>query len=318
MKPLYALLILLVFSETISGQAYVPFPDSNVIWSEANRRSSFDPITAHFYKLGNTDTVMSGTAYRRLYRSDDTLFSDNECVGGIRQDIAQKKVFFYSNYGFAAYQEALLYDFSVNAGDTVFADANNNKNNWQMDLIVHSVDSVQINGQFRRRINLRFAALPNIDLLPCAWVEGVGNIVRGVVFPSGTLPNNGMWNELMCLQQNGTYVYQNTTDWNAVDTESFQLGCPPVIQGIADADADGFSCLVYPNPATGNINLQLPQQGKVDFVQIFSLNGQLMEQRQVSTEKVITIDCKHYAKGIYIYSLHKGNGTTVTDRFAVE
>ena len=287
-------------AQTLYAQPYTPFPGANTMWTEAFRYSDFYPYSFHFYKLGNQDTVINGTPYHKLYKADDTSFANAVLAGGLRDDTAARKVYFYNQSN-----EILLYDFSVQAGDTIHGNANNYHNNWRNDLIVHSVDSLFFNGSYHRRINLRMAFSLNNDILPAAWVEGMGNQVRGIVFPSGTLPNNGQWNELICMYQGSQPIYHNMTDWNKFDTGSLIFNDCPFSSGVGIRSETLASLRVqlYPNPVTGTSTLTLPTGHHFDWCSIYDAAGRKVAFYNVEGHEQIRIEQTNFTPGIYMYSL---------------
>lgn len=310
------LLIAAVFSLLpLRAQSYVPFPEKATMWTEIYRYSEFYPYSLHYYRFGNGDTVVYGKTYRPLYRADDTFFTNAAFAGGLRQDTAARKVYFCTTAG-----EMLLYDFSVGAGDTVKGTANGNANNWHNDLIVHSIDSVLIDGSYRRRINLRMSFSPNFDILPSAWVEGLGNQVRGVIFPSGNMPNNGKWNELICMHQNGRTAYHNTTDWNKYDAEnSVYADCPvPSPQAVAGLPEAAMRAQVLPNPVSGTGRLMISPAYGFSRLAIFDAMGRKRLSLNVSGRTEIKLEQRDFTAGTYIYLLTNDKGLSAHGLFTVK
>ena len=66
------------------------------------------------------DTIIGGNTYRTLWRTQGYMIQ-TMCVGALRQSEDGMKVYFYNLFtlGDVAKQEYLLYDFTVNIGDTI-------------------------------------------------------------------------------------------------------------------------------------------------------------------------------------------------------
>src|SRR6056297_3664257 len=128
--------IVFIVLATIQLQAqgeyeYTPFPDSNAIWSEVYRA----PVSENYEKdyhvlaLFNEDTVINSIEYHKLFRLYDTVLNREkaEYLGGIREDslnrVYYKGLNLYEDYLYMDTNqtgEVLLYDFSLEIGDTLY------------------------------------------------------------------------------------------------------------------------------------------------------------------------------------------------------
>jgi len=301
-----AIIVWLLAPGLLRAQQYTPFPEGDVMWTEIYRRSEFDPFTLHYYRLQNGDTILNGKTYHKLYRSSDTFSTHAVYVGGLRDDTASRKVYL---------GDILLYDFSVELGDTLYADL---YTHWRNDLLVHSIDSVMIGGSYHRRINLRMAFSPINDVLPSAWVEGVGNLVRGVVFTSGTLPNNGMWNELECMHQGGQPVYHNTTDWDIFDGDnSVSADCPvPYSQAIPEQQT-AAPAVLYPNPLSGTGRLVLASPSGYTQLVVYDAAGRQIASHELRGKTEVALEQGNFVAGTYTYILTRNGGQAAHGIFTV-
>ena len=187
-----------------NAQTYFPFPDSNAVWSEKFNPPECEGYSSyHIYGLLNQDTIINSVSYHNLFSFSDTIFTEEYAtyIGGIRED-STKRIYYKGINVFEScypadtnnYGEVLLYDFSVSVGDTI-----ENANVIPGDiLIVNSIDSIFINGKYRMRINLNYSS--------SQWVEGIGNIGRGLLFNSGSVPTKGFSNDLICFKKNDTLI----------------------------------------------------------------------------------------------------------------
>jgi hypothetical protein len=110
---------------------YVPFPDSGAIWSEVyypetdGNVPSSESIFERF-ALSGEDTIMNEKLYKKLFIFYDSVFNKNKasCVGGIRED-SLKRIYYCGSIihdckpMVTEYSEILLYDFSLNLGDSL-------------------------------------------------------------------------------------------------------------------------------------------------------------------------------------------------------
>lgn len=72
-------------------------------------------------------------------------------------------------------------------------------------LILVSIDSILVGNDYRK---IFYFGESIYDLIPfTSWVEGIGQL-RGLLFATGSLPNNGLWNDLVCFRQENRVLYQ--------------------------------------------------------------------------------------------------------------
>jgi len=321
MLRLYFFIVLLFATVfTASSQTYHSLPKGAAIWSEIHRHSEFVPFTMQFVKLSTTDTVIGGVTYRKVYKSSDTIFTEPEQIGGMREDTLAHRIYGYLYYGVCAYQDMLMYDFNVQPGDTLKGMGNGNCVNWISDLLVHSVDSMLIDGSYRKRINLRLTFAPNVDILPSAWVEGIGNIVRGLVFSSGNMPNNGMWNELICVNEGTQTLYHDSTDWNTYDSDTTYLlfpDCFSILQGVTTLRQQPAVTLV-PSPVVYESKLILPAGSHVMHLYIYDMSGRLLKEERLRDKQSVIIHRSDFVPGNYIWKLTSESGQVFQGKMVVE
>ena len=155
-------ILLIAVSHYAAGQSsvYHPFPDSNAMWNvhaigyNGGMCSIVDPMYTDYYfsYYISGDTVINNVSYHKIYSSG---YSHEHCIldstvdnwwtwnatyeFAFRQDLNQKKIYFYTN------QEYLKYDFSLNVGDTAPE---------QGCVVISSIDSVLIGMNYRKRFYL--------------------------------------------------------------------------------------------------------------------------------------------------------------------
>jgi len=308
-KCFYFLFIFLLLGLSTQAQdeyEYTPFPDSNAIWSEYYEPplgSGEDPYY-HALALFNEDTVINSITYQKLFRLKDTVLNRDkaEYVGGIREDSAKRVYFKGTPIDYLMpddnvlneNDEVLLYDFSLEEGDTIKF---GNETSFFL-LTVENIDTLFVNGGARKRYY--FSQYPW-----SSWIEGVGNI-RGLLFTSGDLPTNGIYNTLICFKRDGKHEYFN---------DQFS-GCFPGPLANAIGDVDEQSARVFPNPADESVYFENP--GNVERLSIYSLDGKQLIQQPVSDRERISVSVAAYPPGIYFYKLIGSSGQTKTGKFIVK
>ncbi|MBN1414512.1 MAG: T9SS type A sorting domain-containing protein [Bacteroidales bacterium] len=305
-KAFLALFIICpLLSEGLSQEySYVPFPDSNAVWSEIYYPPAFsgDQPTCQSYVLFNEDTVINDKTYHKLYRLNDTVIDRQNAIymGGIRED-SSKRVYYLGKHPFPSDypedEELLLYDFSVDIGDTVrnvmFALS------YQF-LVVTSIDTLSFfnDNSLRKRINFDYPFVK--------WMEGIGNNM-GLLFFSGDIPSDGTWNDLICFFHNDTLIYH----YSVYD------GCFCTITGIDEKrKTDDIEIVFYPNPME-KVSLLRWNTTIFENLEILNLNGMLLDHSNISGLTETYIYKSEYRPGLYIYRLTTRTGDSVFGKFQV-
>jgi len=310
MKRTTHLLFILLFSCLFSyGQEeyeYTPFPDSNAIWSEIYRAPVSEGYKEEYRALAifNEDTIINSIKYHKLFRLYDTLLNRDKAVylGGIRED-SSKRVFYKGDNLYEEYLymntndngEVLLYDFSLEVGDTLYG--GNFALSDEEKLIVTKIDTILYNNSFRRKHHFQFSRQK--------WIEGIGNI-RGLLFISGALPTNGIYNTLICFKQNGEQKYLNP---------EYEECFPGVLSSKIKAPGEN-EVLVYPNPSAGHIHFEKLQDFKI--LTIYDLHGQIIENREIYSKDCLTLDTYRFPPGMYFYKLAGISCRNETGKFLVK
>jgi len=285
--------LLITFVATAQEYKYVPFPDSNAVWSEVYWKPISEPYPRWVYNkyaLFNEDTIINGVIYHKLFHTNASkiTYENSECIGGIRED-SLKRIWFKDfnkshEYSFLNDKgEILLYSFNLNVNDTIrnFTDFTNIVGTDY--LFVTKIDTIKIENTLRKVFYFS-------NIIWEIWIEGIGKL-KGLLFPSGGLPTNGMDNDLVCMHQNDTLLYYNS-DYD---------GCVPsfVLDGVsllANPDVK-----VYPNPVTnGTVYFE-----NLDFetLELFDLHGNLIKEKNIKGFSQFELNVSDLSSGIYSYRL---------------
>jgi len=187
-------LLTISFTKTNIAQVYYPFPDSNASWRIVQYNyppGQFPPYLQLFDYIISGDTLINDMQYVKITRNDYDIACSRTILGSYyagayRNDIAAKKVYFIPP---EENEEVLLYDFSLEPGDTVPLTYNNQ---LYPELMVWYIDSVYCYNEYRRRIVFDYSAI----------IEGIG-ADEGLLEPiSGYEPLYGRW----CYYQNDTLL----------------------------------------------------------------------------------------------------------------
>jgi len=284
------------------AQTYIPFPDSNALWTIHYSPRDDSEFRMQYIALKFGDTLISGMRYHKLYRSADSTITPKDYLGGVREDSSKRVWFLFGYHGTATQNEMVLYDFSRNAGDTLQPSDFNGRNNWGIPLLVSSVDTQLIDGAPHRRLTLTPIG-PTADWYTSTWIEGVGNGGRGPVFSSGTFPFNGIRSDLMCMNQDHRWIYHNPIFPECMYIKGLDVkssGMCPAIQVFPNPVQD----LVYINNAAGNHHIIRNYQGQI------ILDG-------VASSNRFSLSLKDLASGNYLLQVVNTKGQVLLSQLII-
>lgn len=274
----------------ISFCQYVHFPDSNAVWA-------LDFIGPEIYLVGG-DTSINNVNYKKYYATTDTSLNIYGLYGFLREDTLTKKIYAFTT---TSTVENLLYDFSANVGDTVSVFSYCWGAFGNLDVKVAAIDSILIQGQYRKRLNVVNLDINN-NWLDEYWIEGIGSTLG--LFYSGisgalSFQTGGLGiPALVCFHQNNTLLYDSP----------FFMGCYPNIGVGMQESVTPRAIQVYPNPV--NDKIYFSNIGTNYFISIFNGLGQLV-QNKINTENS-GVDLAHFPKGLYSYVITDSQQNTIT------
>ena len=138
----------------------------------------------------------------------------------IRENVQEKKIYMsYQSPGFER-REVLLYDFSLEIGDTI--NLTNPISPFVTnpgDFIVDSIEYILLNNNYHKKINL--SSLHNSINESPIWIEGIGSLSM-INAPGGSPEINGA-GKLSCYYKNNTLIYfqlDSILSCNSITTNS--------------------------------------------------------------------------------------------------
>lgn len=285
-------IFLLLFSFKNRAQEYFPFVQESKTWSEVTTfQSLIDTNYRAFwttsYKLEGDFTSENGIVYKQLFTcdSDPTISEWGISEYAYREDSG--KVFKTS--WFTPGEEELVYDFSLHVGDSVLYHM------FGMPELpdyayVNLVDSVFINGSYRKRIHFNDP--------PDVWVEGLGSMFR----PFEPIEFNFIYPttyELLCVSDTNGSVYMNPVYVTCyIDT---------VMTNISESSSTSPLIQLSNNPMHDysiiNIENSLGQFYKYS---LYDSNGLLVRNENIH-DITFTIQRKNLSSGLYILKVFGKN-----------
>lgn len=278
------LLILLLHALFTTGQTsvYYQFPDSNAVWNIHFQLYCFANGTAdEYYSITiSGDTVINSQTYHKLSTPYVRSFSTGICgglaagyKGAIRQDTANKKVFFVPPVSNA---EQLLYDFTLKVGDTV---KGYTETNAAPTDVVKSIDSVLVGNTYRKRWNINTCY--NIHI-----IEGIGS-TYGLIERSPGCATDQADYSLICFQQNKAALYP-------IPSPSCEL-----ITAVNSTNETSVLINIFPNPSNGSFIVDMNQS--IKEIRLADLLGHVVLQRRTNNLTQLSVD--NLQSGTYILTL---------------
>ncbi|MCR4873006.1 MAG: T9SS type A sorting domain-containing protein [Bacteroidales bacterium] len=324
--------ILLVARNThLQAQAeYHPITDG-CIWSVSNEK----------YKTAG-DTVLNGKTYMKVYRQVSVQpfefsMEDAEYFAAIRNDSAGKRVYAFIPSGtwiwdlrdYSAIQtdtamDVLIYDFSLNVGDTVYYYMLGDNIVKSVAVRVETADIyVGVNGysteghHFSEMDTLAFLS----DSTPChqiflhdisylsqgkAWIESIG-CIRGFGEGPQSLVSDYGYRTLLCFLDNFGNTLQTDFDFDDNSSDCFNKGF-----GGGVEDLEKLNLKTYPNPVTEQLHLYIGETEDKDItINIFNIMGVCVYRNILAgTGSDVEIDLHHLPNGMYTVVLETSDKKT--------
>ena len=300
MKKLILIITFLVC--TVSFSQYIPMLEEGNSWNVDVYTELFDPPegvdccrtdTINF-SLGEVETV-NGVDYIRVI-----LNNNNSCLLREENGIVYK---LDENEN----AEKVLFDFTLEVGDvfsvydSAYADSFPCNQYYggepYEDLTVIQVDYIELAGELRKVITFDLFLVDN----QAQWIEGIGNISGfDLIWEVIDITGGSL---LVCFTTGGeTYFFNNATS------------CDNTTLGIADLFKEKI--ILYPSPVTQRSILQFPEELEINNVKIYTINGRLIRDEDVSN--YLIVDTMNYASGVYFYQALSNDRIIKTEKFIVK
>jgi hypothetical protein len=308
-----AISILLLFVSLGSNAQYKKLINENKEWVIKNdyydqQQSPLPGETTYYFSFFQGDTILNSVIYKKLYHQrfhlnshyynppnpyiDDTL-RQSRLAAFLREDTITQQVFIINNWQPNLPSEELLFDFSLNSGDT-FQHINLNT-----PIIDSTSEIVLINNDTCKLLYFDrwFQSINNLDAN--YMIEGIGG-PGGISHPflfnyvSGSTTRT----EIVCYKENNVQLFSN-------------CNYPNFINGINEFKNHNI-IKVYPNPTSNQLTISLEKEKSIALTLRNSLRQLLLSEKHPTTNQLI-IDISAYPAGIYFLQVEV-DGEIITQK----
>lgn len=267
-------------------QAYHPFIDTGKHWNVMHE--GFEVKRTVEYYISAQDTTINDTVYRKVLVNEQYGYYPSGIAGFIREDTAERRVYFRPYYGWwHPIQDRMLYDFSIDVGDTVDVYGLYYCQWFSNAYKVAARSTIELlNGEQRTLWDLH----PIDENVQQAdqWIEGIGSI-NGVLFPGCyEMATITLYLELLCYFEDDVKLYMSAQDTCFVDwTTGVQANMQHNIK-------------LYPNPVTNVLYLTTHSDSeRFNAYEIYDVSGlKVADGRFFDHSYAIPVDNLH--SGMYL------------------
>jgi len=283
MKKALIIMISICITSNLISQDYFKFPTSNALWNFKIAESMSPPYEWTIIDSLGQNIIIDNQDYVEVY---SVGLGNPYVVGAIRDDTIQKKVYFND---FTT--ETLLYDFSVNVGDTIFY-----YEPFNYYKTVEDISYININGQQRKMFHL----LNSLYGMNDYWIEGIGSVYRyGLLYPL---------KPYIVLDGSTPYFGCFTHDTISYFVDSTCLGdcpCTDWLVEIMENVINDSEIVIFPNPTKNSLTIEFVcSKNHYESFEIFSCSGKLLLNQEFFNEKQKTINLEFLSKGTYYIRLN--------------
>ncbi len=269
----------LFFAFTTNAQTYIPMPfEDGMLWRTLTVTTSEAHIDDYTIQGDTTlGTIAYKKAYRNSYTAGTTAYPNPFGLNFIRQDTIAKKVFLHISGS-----DSLLYDFSLQPGDTIHSVQVTYMQDAGIDTIrIAIIDSVQLNGIYHKRFNSTPINPPGSPLpFTYSYIDGIGAVGGFISF----CYQNVCQSDLECVGKvyhQSLYPYSSFNCIFALPTQDVFLK---------------NSVAIYPNPSADIIHIHSSEE--LVELKISDMFGHILYNNKMYKDNE-AIDIKKYPEGVY-------------------
>jgi len=338
MKKLYlAIISFCTFFSASSAQQYYPLLDSVNVWYYTSNyvpvllenplqsvTNCTYPVFFSQYKIESTthDTLIGTNNYMIVESVSD--FNPPCLFGFVREDTASRKIYFADNAG---NPEILLYDFSMQIGDSIYLTFTSPGYFQDGYYRLDSITFVNVAAGVRRALHLNQTMQVSATL---TWIEGVGQL-NDVFYPysinffsMGLLfncpgPPHDNFQFMTCFDHDYRVYYDSCAYHDALQNFCYLVTDTCNYWNICSS-LDEISSLksftLNPNPTAGKIEIEVELGKNSDFnIHVFDISGKpVMKPKYFSIKSTgisrTNLDLSHLPNGFYLVELRTDEGSS--------
>ncbi len=302
MKKIFLITITITFiiSNSSFGQSYHPLPDSNAKWCIIHNYGVIPPpfhwYTNYWETYYSGDTTIANREYKKIEKTEynvfclNTIINGPHYIGAIRDDTIKKQVFYIPT---GNSEEELIYDFTLESGDTLFSYLN-----WNQPLIVDFIDSVVISSEYHKRIVFQY--------YEAEIIEGIGSrtglLEELIAFERGSY--------LCGLYIGNTFIFpENPCNLSATDT---------CLTSNIEFQVNDSEFSIFPNPTINQLQIKTSSElllGK-PRLKIISTSGKIYKSLTLTNE-ITKIDLNDFMTGFYIVRIITENKIVLNKKLII-
>lgn len=251
------------------------------------------------------DTVVNGLAASVLEnRNMGAIIPEAEVI--IRED--GDRVYFFENG-----QLKLLYDFNLNAGDTMTFSIPHNSIYYDFScgffpdtsltarVLVTSTNLTEVDGQLLKVLNTSPIFTEGGDHFN--WV--LGSVSQRIGSSGGLFG----FSETQCL--GGFSGHLRCYSDSLISLTTITEACD-FVTGVDGSRGMG-TVAIYPNPTSSTVRVE-STDGEISAYRISNMSSQIVLDRRFAPSATINIDLGHLPQGLYILEAHGLNGNVTRER----
>ena len=288
MKTIFLIIACLLLGLMARSQSFV---NTQNTWNV--KEGYYSSSVTHIYHYDG-DSLHNDVLYKKMYAWHDSTFTSKGYVGMLRE--VESKVWYVPPY---VDEEGLLYDFSLNVGDTIDVISMFCWEYYEYGLVCQTIDSIQLEtGEYRKR--WIFEGWSG-DM----WVEGVGSLfgpVHSRVYDCVA----DYYVELLCLYHDDILVYSNPSySFCYINT----LSIPEV--------ESGSPVQISPNPVRSGNSIKITASFDINKVEICNSHGILIKRLAALEIRDNLIETRGLTSGLHIIKITGRNGEIVTEKLLI-
>lgn len=238
--------------------------------SNCNAEDTSDTGILSYYT--SSETIINELRYGILWLETKDSTDNNLIVGALRE---YGKKIYYRDLSIPAdesNEEYLLYDFSVQKGDTIMHDALGN-----FYSVVLDIDSVIIQGDnmYRKKYTVKSNNYSDLNYI----IEGIGSVKKGLLDHISNNPTcENSFGEFICYKENGIMKYLSPSFSDCM-AGTLLTG---ITQHFNEADFE-----IYPNPFIKEIHIKNNVNQQDLTFKLIDIHGKTLIEKKISDDKFI-------------------------------